>query len=182
MVYRPLGALVLIGLLSSAASAESPVVHAGGHLLKPGPKRAAGMYLYEDRIRFAVSESDYLIVERADIKGIEYQSGKRRASVGTMFTFGVIGAIAGKRTMTTIGIAKTDGEIIIFRMKGKDLLHVTMALDQFMETLETEGVLPTEASGEPCSGRETCTLGQIAAMARAGLPDEKIEAACSDSR
>ena len=58
-----------------------------------------------------------------------------------------------------------------------------IALDRFMsEALETDvGVAPSEVSGGelPC-GRGSCTLAQVAAMARAGFVDEKIEVACSD--
>lgn len=162
----------LIGL--APAGGKAPV-SARGVLLKPEPERAASMWIFEGRIKFAgLEDASVVRIDRANIKGIQYDGGQRRASVGTMAAFGLMGAIAGKRTMTTVGIEKTDGEIIIFRWKGKDTMHVTMALDQFMARLEQDSASSTEAVGEFCAAE------QIASMARAGLTDAQIKAACRE--
>ena len=63
---------------------------------------------------------------------------------------------------------------MIFRWKGKDTMHVTMALDQFVERGEQD-------SSSPSFTGERCSVQQIAAMARAGLTDEQIVAACGET-
>lgn len=156
--HRALGAPRRLGVIALLATllpldpgvAATEVPSGAGHLLKP-EKKPMLLKVYEDRLEFfdhvdhpgAPSRPGRLAfqIKRDEVRGLRYESGERSASEGAILALGLVAAFA-KRTMTTIGIEKTDSEIVVFRMKGKDRIDVLIALDRFM------GVEQREASGD----------------------------------
>lgn len=76
-----------------------------------------------------------------------------------------------------------DGEDRINCANRADPEYVAEANNKLAKRGYARPDAPATASSAPASGGSStgsCTLEQIAAMARAGLPDEKIRAACTD--
>jgi len=90
----------------------------------------------------------------------------------------------------TVGFFFEDGPLRISCRDGSDPEYVQEARQKLQrmgyeapepaeEADEAAGTMVEEASGPSGSCPQGCTIEQIAAMARAGLPDEKIRAACA---
>ena len=125
--------------------------------------------------------TDEVTIEADKISRIQSSAFTKGPSAGEVFAIG-LWAMGSRRNFTTLGIETTDGGVFVFSIKGQDALEYVWAVERLAEKAPSTSVAKVgeESASSADAASRDCTIEQIAAMARAGMTDEQIKAACAD--